>query len=370
MKRAEVERRIAELTSQQWGLFTSAQAHNESVQAKDLQRLANAGLIERVAHGVYRDVGVPQDQHEHLRSIWLSLDPARSAAHRLQDYANDYVVSHSSATQLYQVGDLLEDETVFTTSSRKQSTRLGVRFSRRKLPADLITIKEGLPVTTIERTIVDLIRDDTDLSLVADVLRDANATMDVDYPQLTTLLGSVAQRVGLPRGNGQAVLGKLESIADFIIRPSVISMTVEQREALRNFNTQVAIPDLAKMFPKNAGLDRLTKALTSAASQQVFESIKPFIAAQENLAGANAAAKMFEKSGIGEALASAASRQVIRDIQPLLVQPETTAALTRALAPQREPLRRLTETSQAMRQSMPPELTERERGDEQEQSDL
>ena len=49
----------------------------------------------------------------------------------------------------------------------------------------------GLPVTRPERTVFDLVVDDEDLSLIADVLKDAwHANRDFDFKRLAGLLRS------------------------------------------------------------------------------------------------------------------------------------------------------------------------------------
>ncbi|MFB9955342.1 hypothetical protein [Cellulomonas denverensis] len=49
-----------------------------------LARLAEAGVLERVDHGVYASASAPTE-HRALRAAWLSLDPARTAEERLAD---------------------------------------------------------------------------------------------------------------------------------------------------------------------------------------------------------------------------------------------------------------------------------------------
>ena len=65
-----------------------------------------------------------------------------------------------------------------------------------------MTITHGLPVTTIERTVTDLVEARTDLSLVADVVRDAAQTRRLDTNRLKELLGPLAAVSG---GGGLSV---------------------------------------------------------------------------------------------------------------------------------------------------------------------
>jgi predicted transcriptional regulator of viral defense system len=45
---------VASIADEQWGLVTTAQARAASVSPQSMARLANEGVLERVAHGVYR----------------------------------------------------------------------------------------------------------------------------------------------------------------------------------------------------------------------------------------------------------------------------------------------------------------------------
>ena len=75
-----------------------------------------------------------------------------------------------------------------------------------------MTITHGLPVTTIERTVTDLVEARTDLSLVADVLRDAAQTRRLDTNRLIELLGPLAARNGLRKGDGAALLDETPKV--------------------------------------------------------------------------------------------------------------------------------------------------------------
>ena len=77
MKSTEALRVLAELTSYQWGMVTSAQASMRGVTRLDLSRLADSGHTIRLAHGVYMDAGAPGDQYDDLRAAWLSTEPKR-----------------------------------------------------------------------------------------------------------------------------------------------------------------------------------------------------------------------------------------------------------------------------------------------------
>ena len=72
------------------------------------------------------------------------------------------------------------------------------------LPAADVTRVEGVPVMTPMRTLADLVEQWVDLSLVADVLRDADARGVADLRELARHLDPLAGRDGLPSGGAFA----------------------------------------------------------------------------------------------------------------------------------------------------------------------
>lgn len=191
---SEVLARVSQLAASQWGLLTVAQAECEQVPRYRLARLVDAGLLERVDHGVYAVTAAEPDQHRRLRAAWLALDPERTAEERLrEDPAGSGVVSHTSAAGLYGLGDLLDDTPELTTTTRKQ-TRRGVRLHRADLPATDVTLVDGLPTTTVERTVADLLRDGHDTDHVATIVGEGVRRGMVDRNVLAAHLDPLAHR--------------------------------------------------------------------------------------------------------------------------------------------------------------------------------
>ncbi len=92
---------------------------------------------------MYRLAQFPHSRHEDLVIAWLATGP-------------DSVISHESALLLYDLSDVLPElihVTVPPTTSRRHS---GLRLHTNQFgPAD-VTRHEGLPVTTVPRTIADV----------------------------------------------------------------------------------------------------------------------------------------------------------------------------------------------------------------------
>ena len=213
MKAREALRVLAEITESQWGMVTSAQARARGVSHMSLSRLTESGDLVRLSHGIYKSAAVPGDEHESLRTAWLAADPKRFAWERLQERPGSLVVSGESAALLLGIGDLAALQNEFTTSSRKQTQRGGVRYRMRRLPDRDVTIRAGLPVTTVERTIADLVEDRAELGHVADALRDAARQSQLDVGRLVELLSPLAKRNGHAKGDGRALFDELLVIA-------------------------------------------------------------------------------------------------------------------------------------------------------------
>ena len=213
MKSRVALQQLAEVTESQWGMVTTAQARAQGIDHMTLKRLNDDGHLIRLIHGVYRSAGAPSAEHEELRAAWLAAEPRRLALERLHDNRPGIVVSGESAARLHGIGDLRATRSEFTSPTRRQSQRLDVRYRTRDLPREDITVRDGLPATTRERTIADLVEDRQDLSTVADALRDATQQSVLDTERLTELLAPLARRNGCAAGDGAALLEKLAQSA-------------------------------------------------------------------------------------------------------------------------------------------------------------
>ncbi len=209
MGAVDVELRLADLAAGQWGLLTAPQAHNVGVSRVRLSRLSQSGILLRLAHGVYALRGAGAGEHLDLRAAWLGLEPTRTASDRLGDGPAGAVSSHASAADLYGFGDLDADRHEFTLTARKQTRRPDVRLHRKALDAGDITLVEGLPVTTPERIVVDLLAAGHDGEHVAGVLAGAVRARAVDVGRLGPRLAPFAARAGFAPRDGQSLLDHL-----------------------------------------------------------------------------------------------------------------------------------------------------------------
>jgi|SRR5665647_784305 len=192
--------RVSQLAAGQWGLLTTAQAASEGITRLQLARLADAGVLERLGRGVYAATSAA-GEHLGLRAAWLSLDPTRTAEERLGNPNVAGVVSHASAADLHNLGDLLNDEHEFTLPQRKQTRREGIRVHRGDLTEQDVTIVAGLPVTTEERTIADLLRAGNDPEHVAQIIGQGVRRGVVNLNDLADSLDPLARRHNQPDGS-------------------------------------------------------------------------------------------------------------------------------------------------------------------------
>jgi hypothetical protein len=195
---AEVVARVSRIAAGQWGLLTAAQAAREDITRSQLTRLAGAGVLERVERGVYATTS-STDENRGLRAAWIALDPAQTAEERLANPVDAGVISHTSAAGLHQLGDLLDDVPEVTYPHRKQ-TRRGIRLHRGDLSEAEITLVKGLPTTTEERTVADLLRDGHDLEHVAQIVGQGVRRGVIDLTDLAEHVEALGRRYGQPDG--------------------------------------------------------------------------------------------------------------------------------------------------------------------------
>ena len=195
--------RIARIAEDQWGLITRRQAEGAGVSQATLQRLAKTGILDRVAHGVYRLTGAPQPDHLDLRAAWLQLAPEVPAWERTPEQG---VVSHRSAAALYGLGHLPADRHEFTLPERRQSRRSDVRLHHRAVRPGEWIVLHGMPVTRPSRIAADLLDDKEDPEAVAQVIADSLRPV-YDYPAaFADALAPYAASFGLRRRDGLALL--------------------------------------------------------------------------------------------------------------------------------------------------------------------
>ena len=228
MKSSEVTELVGDLASQQWGLFTSAQAGAVEVTSADLLRAERAGILERVRHGVYAIAGTALSPEVELKAQWLSLRADRMAADRLrdEDLACEAVVSHTTAADLWGIGDMWSDGYHFIVQQRRRSRQPEVHFHRADLAGDEWQIHPdaGLPVTSVARTIADLADDGHESEHLLSLVTDAGHKRLVGTHDLFVALKDKEEAFGLDAGDEEG----LYKLLSRRLRSTEINLLVSQ----------------------------------------------------------------------------------------------------------------------------------------------
>ena len=129
---------------------------------------------------------------------WLRLDPKRPVRHRGAGSPKSGVVSHASACAVHGPGGRPADRVELAVPVRRTTRDEGVVLHRARTDAGDIVVVEGLPVTTVQRTVVDLLRVRADASRVGAVVAEAASRGLVDVDDLAARVGPFAGAHGLP----------------------------------------------------------------------------------------------------------------------------------------------------------------------------
>jgi len=126
------------------GYFTTAQARDVDVSRQQLHYLARTGSIDRVAHGIYRLRRFPAQRFEDVivACLWAGEDAA---------------ASHDTALAVYELTDAMPARIHVTVPRPFRGQRRGVVVHVAGLDEGERTVRAGVPVTTVERTIADLV---------------------------------------------------------------------------------------------------------------------------------------------------------------------------------------------------------------------
>jgi len=184
------------------GLLTSKEARAAGIQDSVLVRLAQRGRLERMTRGVYRIAHYPADRLAQYREavLWAkaSQGPERIA------------LSHETALLLYGISDANPSlvHLTFPTSARlRRKCPAWVAIHRANLFPEDIEEHEGLPVTTLSRSIVDVLlatkRIDAARQSVSDAVREGL----LNSSQASSLRRSISQ-TGLAPSPSPSTIGR------------------------------------------------------------------------------------------------------------------------------------------------------------------
>jgi very-short-patch-repair endonuclease len=183
---AHPDQRVARIAARQHGLVSHRQLAAVGLSANAVAGRVERGHLERVHRGVYA-VGHIQRTSE---SRWMAAVMACGSG---------AVLSHLDAAALWKIYDG-EGARVHVTTTRRSGRRLdGLLVHRaRRLHPDDVTVKDGIPVTTLARTLVDL----TDLLASDRILRAIREAEFLQLLDLDTLNAAVQRAHGRGRLSG------------------------------------------------------------------------------------------------------------------------------------------------------------------------
>jgi predicted transcriptional regulator of viral defense system len=197
MPRSRIDELFA-LAEENDGLFTSRQARDKGIKDSVLVRLAQRGRLERTARGVYRLVHYPADRFAQYREavLWAqaSQGPQRIA------------LSHETALLLFGISDVNPANVHLTVPKRARLRRERpgwIVIHRADLVPEDLTEHEGMPVTSVERAVIDVLTTTHRIDLARQAIADARREGYLNSEQAGRLRQAVNRHAHFPAGGGE-----------------------------------------------------------------------------------------------------------------------------------------------------------------------
>jgi len=178
------------------GLLTSKEARALGIQDSVLVRLAQRGRLERMSRGVYRMAHYPTDRLAQYREAVLWAQASHHGQERI-------ALSHETALLIYGISDLNPSRVHLTVpkSARLRRERPEwITIYRANLTEKEVGQHEGIPLTTVSRSIVDVLstthRTDIVRQAVTEALRDGLLN-SAQATRLRRIITSTAESLSL-----------------------------------------------------------------------------------------------------------------------------------------------------------------------------
>lgn len=143
---------VVERAAEQHGYITTRDARDLGIDPAQLRLMAARGRLERVGRGAYRVPLLPRDEHDDLaEAVAWSLGRG--------------VVCDESALVLHGLSDVSPSRVHLAVPRDNHPRGVGgelYRLHRRRLALEDRTERDGIPVTTVSRTIRDCLAGGTD----------------------------------------------------------------------------------------------------------------------------------------------------------------------------------------------------------------
>lgn len=160
------------------GLLTSKLAREAGIADSVLSRLATRGRLERTARGVYRIPYVPPSRFSQHREavLWA----------KAQGGPRQVALSHETALLVFGISDA-NPRSIHLTVPRAARLRRqrpkGVKLHRSDRSRGELTLHDGIPLTTVARTVGDLLASRGRIDLVKQAISDARKKGFIDDPE-------------------------------------------------------------------------------------------------------------------------------------------------------------------------------------------
>ena len=241
--REDIER-VFELAASQWGLFTASQALAEGASRTQLSRMVANGRIEPASYGVYRMADGQETPYAATKAAWLSLSPKLTAFDRLRARPRDAVVAGRTAACMHGDAGFYETPFTFNIAASKRTAREAVVLHAWPVEERDVLLIEGLPVTSIERTVADLVREREDPSLVGGfIIGVCSRGHIMDEVRLAELLAPLASHNGFAKEDGKSFARKI--VSTYAAEPQVQFALETITQVLQDPNSN---PETREMF--------------------------------------------------------------------------------------------------------------------------
>jgi predicted transcriptional regulator of viral defense system len=192
---------LVTLAEENDGLVTAEQARAAGFTDSVLARLVQRERIERIARGVYRIPHFPPGRFSQYREavFWAKANRGPGTV----------AISHSTALAVYGISDANPSSihlTVPKSARLRREKPKNVFVHRDDLTKDDITVQEGLPLTTISKTVTDLLGCGGRIDLLRQAISDARREGYIG----TAEAGQLRRRIGSHVKSLRASSNKLE----------------------------------------------------------------------------------------------------------------------------------------------------------------
>ena len=173
---------LVALAEEHDGLLTAKQARDAGIADSVLARLTQRGRLERAARGVYRIPHFPSNRFSQYREavLWAKAD----------DGPQNIALSHATALAVYGIS---EANPAFVHITIPRNARLRrvrpkwVEIHHADLRSADVTVQEGLPLTTVGRTVDDILGSTGQVGIVRQAISDARREGYIDSAEAQRL---------------------------------------------------------------------------------------------------------------------------------------------------------------------------------------